>query len=153
MASLYDIYVDIQTADDTDIRLRPFSFGDHPTQYMAGFYKTIIKWVKCLLTSPGSDLSDRSYGTGLGASIEVNQSEFIELRDLAVISINAATDKIKSYQQEDSSLEDEELLAGARLLEFKQDAADSVTMTVQLTNVANTLMFLRLPLDVVKTRV
>ena len=142
----YDIFISI------DSGAKPFSFGDHPTRYMSDFYKTIIKWTKCFLTERGSDLSDKNYGTTIADLLMSNVYDISTIRDVVNISIGQATQKVQEYQSISLNLSNDELLVGVRLLKFLQDSADGIIIDVEFTNANNSSMFLRLPLDIVKTR-
>lgn len=141
---VYDIYIEI---NGEDIKY-PFSFGTLPSKYTDGFYKTVIKWAKCFLTIPGTDLADRSYGTALATLLGQGVANSTILRDAVFMSIAQTTDKIKSYQSQALNLPQKELLSSARMLEFGQDGDDGVLLKVELQNAANELMLMTLSLDI-----
>ena len=150
MTAKYDVYVKIT---DNPFDKYSFSFGDtkDASKYMGGFYKTIFKWVKCLLTVPGSDLSDRNNGTALAVAAGGVGGDLTSLQDMAILAISQATRKVQEYQAFES-LPDEELLQGVRMVSFEQKQADIIHLTVELANIRNEKANLRLPLDVVDTR-
>lgn len=150
MALKYDIYIKIaQSTFETD----SFSYGlsGSPSKFTAGFYKTIFKWVKCLLTAPGSDLSDRSYGTALAIAVGGVGGDARTLEDMCILSVEQATAKIQEYQTF-ADLPDAELLQGVKVTEFVQERPDVIKLTVELANINNEKANLRLPIDVVSTR-
>lgn len=148
----FDIYLDIQSASDNTFRVRPFTLGSEASKFSTGFYSTIIQWVKCLLTVPGTDITDPTYGTALAAAHLNNAGDAQMLEDMAHVSVNTATQKIREYQEQEVGLTDEELLAEVRVLSFVKDNVDSIKVTVELSNVAGNLIYLRLPVDITATR-
>lgn len=152
----YDIGIEITdpVLIDAGLATKPFTFGDTTVEskYMTGFYKTIIKWTKCFLTIPGTDISDSGYGTTLASLIGQNSMDPTTIRDVAYLSVDQATAKIRQYQNRALNFEDNELLSSVRVLEFGQDTADTIQMTVEFHNVANERMIIRLPLDLTASR-
>jgi len=148
VAKTYDIHLAISSPEDGTL---PFSLGGPSTKYMSGFYKTIIKWAKCLLTSVGSDLSDPTYGTVLAdAAGSVGGTEDI-LRDMATMAVLSATKKLKEYQAFDD-LPDEEILTTVAILDVALPSPDVLHLTVRFVNAANDRMALRMPIDIVPSR-
>ena len=148
----FDIYIDIQSAADNTLRARPFTLGSDVSKFSKGFYSTVIKWVKCLLTAPGTDTSDPTYGTALANAMLNNAGDPVLLQDMVMVSVADATNKIKEYQEQEVGLPEEELLAEARVLSFIQETVDSIKVNVELRNVADSLIYLRLPVDITTTR-
>lgn len=147
----YDIYLEILPEEDVQ-GIKVISFGEQPTKFMIGFYKTILHFVKCLLTEVGSDIGDSTYGTALGGMIGGNAGDVASLRDIAILSVSQATDKIKEYQSLLLDKPKVEILSSVEVTSFDQIGADEFNMNLRLRNAAGELMIVRLPLDITTIR-
>lgn len=149
MTQPYDIYIEIT---DSPASKYPFSFGanESTTQFMTGFYGSIFKWVKCFLTVPGTNLSDKEYGTVLASMAGSVGMDYAALADVVRMSVASATRKILSYQGEYTMPEDEKLQS-VTLVSVEQPQVDQVKIVVAFTNATNTKAVLRLPFDIVPT--
>lgn len=125
--------------------IRGLTFGAYnKTLGVRGVQKMVNRFVKCMLTSLGSDLSDPDYGTALAGSFLGNVDKGT-LRTLALQSVVAAEAKVKEYDAE-YALNDEERLASVRVNDIKTDEAESgVVLSVTLKNVAGVAVQILLP--------
>ena len=112
-------------------------------QYSTGFYKLIMQWVKCLLTSPGSSVTDHNYGTSFGALLGSSVSS-PDVSTLLSKAVSDATAQIRTRQL-NTPLPTAEKLAGTQLVSLTSTSADSYSVRVEITNVAGDSLALVLP--------
>jgi hypothetical protein len=105
-----DLYMAIRPGDTKGLLI---GLGSTQTP-MSGFYATIMQWVKCFLTTPGTDLSDPAYGTRAAGLIGGNYSDSNYIRDVVTTSVATATATIQSYQA-GQGLADADRLSGVQV--------------------------------------
>jgi len=109
-----------------------------------GVQKMVNRFLKCMLTSLGTDLSDPDYGTPL-ASAFLGNVDRGTLVTLARRSVIAAEAKVKEYDAE-YALNDEERLSVARIDDvYTDDSLNGVFLTITLKNVAGVSVKVLLP--------
>jgi hypothetical protein len=143
-AKLFDIHIEGVPLNQLN-GIRGLTFGPYPRSLgVRGVQKMVDRFVKCMLTSVGSDLSDPDYGTALAGAFLGNVDSGT-LRSLALQSVVAAESKIKEYDAE-YALNDEERLASARVDDIATNESDSgVTLTITLKNVAGVSVQVLIP--------
>lgn len=121
------------------------TFGSYSrTLGVRGVQKMVNRFVKCMLTALGSDLSDPDYGTPLADAFLGNVDKGT-LRTLAFQSVVAAEAKVKEYDAE-YALNDEERLASVRVEDVViNEANDGVVLTLTLKNVAGVAVQVLVP--------
>lgn len=141
----YDFYVVMKTPD-TIRNTQVFDFGGPKPVGIKGFYKTISQWVKCLLTEPGTDVSDSSYGTAFANLIGGNVGTPQDVSDVVTLAVQTATNTVQSYQRTSQPPLDERL-ATVKVTQLVQSTSQ-VDVYITLTNAANTAVTLTLPVGV-----
>jgi len=125
--------------------IQGLTFGSYSRSLgVRGVQKMVDRFVKCMLTAVGSDLSDPDYGTPLAGAFLGNIDPGT-LRTLTLQSVVAAEAKIKEYDSE-YALNDEERLASVRVDDVNIDEVESgVTVTLTLKNVAGVAVRVLVP--------
>lgn len=139
----FDIH--IESLGDDAKGHRFLTFGDYPRHVgVKGIQKLVNRFIMCLFTPVGSHLSDRNYGTGLAAALAGN-TEHDVLSDLVTLSVSDTEDKLKELDVENGPPDDERLSV-LRLTDFQVDLSTrSVTMWVEIRNVAGTTVKILVP--------
>lgn len=119
-----------------------FKFASLDEQYMSGLYKLVVQWVKCLLTSANSNPADPTYGTGFSGLISGNVTS-PDFTDVVRFSIDSATEQIQNIQNT-QNLDDSERLSTVSIINLQQKDT-SLTVTVEITNVAGDSLLIVLP--------
>lgn len=114
------------------------TFGDYKRVIgVAGVQKMVNRFMKCLLTPQGSDVSDSEYGTPLATSFmgNVNPKDIFSMASHAVA---LAEQKIQEYDSIEG-LPDNERLAAAEIENiYVDESGPGVVLVVRLSNVSGT---------------
>lgn len=145
----FDIFLDV-SGSVVEGENQLLSFGTGEEQFSRGFYKGAIMWLKCLITTQGTDLSDLSYGTAFSAAIGGSIRDIQDVEDLAFLAVSDTTTKIQEYQNE-AGASSAERIVGAEIVDVAALSADAFTITIRLINATGDRLLLRLPLDVTGT--
>lgn len=137
MSKKYDIHLESVTPSKVQ-GIKCLSFGDYPRVVgVSGIYKMVNRFVKCLMTPLGSDLSDLNYGTQLMASF-LGNVDTKNIFPLVAQGVAAAQDTIIAYDSA-AGLPDDERLASADVQDISVDPTNTgVVFTVVLSNIAGT---------------
>lgn len=140
----FDIHFEGVPRDELN-GIQGLTFGPYARSVgVRGAQKMVNRFVKCLLTALGSDLSDPDYGTPLAEAFLGNVDR-ATLHTLAVQSVVAAEAKVKEYDSE-YALNDEERLASVRVDDVViSEASDGVVLTLTLKNVAGVAVKVLVP--------
>jgi phage baseplate assembly protein W len=104
-----------------------------------GIQKMVDRFMKCMMTPIGSDVSDPEYGTQLAASFLGNVSPG-DLFSIAAQAVATAEQKIREYDS-DQGTPDEERLAATEIENIYIDEGGlGVVLVVRLRNAAGTLV-------------
>ena len=155
MASTYDLLLEVTPVPGSNPPAGTFNFtfgnvqgtSTQKSALVTGFYKTLLKWVKCLLTIQGTDIVDLSYGTSFPNLFSSNITNSTDLSDFLTQCVSTATAKIIQYQT--SVVTDpNELLSEASITSLIINQGNSgFDVYITLTNAAGTQMIIGLPLN------
>ena len=142
----YDIHIESLPSGES-VGYKFFTFGSYPRHLgVDGIQKMVDRFAKCFFTPKGSDISDSEYGTQL-ADLFLGNIDPTQLRELAVMAVRDAEEKIREYDMQKFSPADERL-ANAEIEEIVIDnEAPGVEIRVVLTNTAGTRALVRFPLE------
>jgi len=140
----FDIHIEGVPADAVK-GTKAISFGDYGRVYaVQGIQKMVDRYLKCLMTPVGTDISDPNYGTGLPAMFLGNVDD-ATVRQMSALAVSDAETKIRSYDTQNEAPEDEKLV-GATMESFSFDEANrGIEMVVLLKNAAGTTVRVRVP--------
>ena len=159
MAQTYDLLLEVTPVAGSNPPAGTFAFTFGNVQgtstaksaLVTGYYKTVLKWLKCLLTLPGTDLTDDSYGTQFANLFSSNITNATDLSDFLSTCVSQATAKIIQYQTGVVS-DPNELLAGAGITNLTISTDGSgFDVYIQFTNVSGQPMILGLPMNFLPT--
>jgi len=109
-----------------------------------GIQKMVDRFLKCIMTPAGTDISDLDYGTQL-TGLFLGNLDSASLRQMVTLSVNQAEEQIRKYDVINGALEDERLV-GATIESLTMDAANNgFDLTVLLQNSAGTTVRVLLP--------
>jgi len=109
-----------------------------------GIQKMIDRFLKCVLTPAGTDISDPEYGTQL-AGLFLGNLDSTSLRQMVMLSVTQAEEQIRKYDAINGALEDERL-ASATVESLELDAPNNgFDLAVLLQNAAGTTVRVLLP--------
>lgn len=74
-----------------------FTFGFKSAVGVSGPQKMVNRWVKCLLTSKGSDVMSANYGTGFNSLIGSNITSKNDLADALTLFIEDCNSQMRSH--------------------------------------------------------
>lgn len=125
--------------------IQGLTFGPYTRSVgVRGAQKMVNRFVKCMLTALGSDLSDPDYGTSLADAL-LGNVEKGTLRTIALQSVVAAEAKVKEYDSE-YALNDEERLASVQVEDVViNEASGGIVLTLTLKNVAGVAVQVLVP--------
>jgi hypothetical protein len=155
MATTYDILLEVTpvVGSNPPAGLFNFTFGNvqgTTTQKSAlttGFYKTLLKWTKCLLTQSGTDLSDPNYGSQFPALFSSNITNSTDLADFLTTCVSQTTATIIGYQT-GVVTDPNEALGGANITSLVLNTDNSgFDVYIKLVSVSGQIMVLGLPMD------
>jgi hypothetical protein len=120
------------------------NFEDKDAIAVQGIQKMVDRFLKCILTPAGTDISDTDYGTQL-ANLFLGNIDDAGLRQMVTLSVIQAEEQIRRYDVINGAPEDERL-ATATVESLEVDRASSgFDLTVLLQNTAGTTVLVQLP--------
>jgi hypothetical protein len=138
MTAKYDVHIETLNEDQV-AGVKFLTFGDYKKSLgVKGFQKMVNRFIKCLMTPLGTDLSDKEYGTILADSLGNNVDPGAAY-SLVAQSVVAAENKIQEY---DTLYEfpDDERLGSVQVDNVVTDPSSfGVLITLRLRNVAGTV--------------
>jgi len=142
----YDIHFEsVQQQGGTVTDFHVLTFGDYPqTVRIDGIQKLVNRFLKCLMTPAGTDLSDPRYGTGLMTMFLGNVDQNT-IGQVVTLSVNAAVKTIQDYDLANAAPDTERLMtASIERLDF-DSTSPGFDLYLRLTNVAGTTVILLVP--------
>jgi hypothetical protein len=141
----YDIHFQPNLEEEQRyVNERKFTFGYVSAVGVKGPQKLINRWLKCLFTVKGTDLLNRSYGTGFGELIGSNTSRRQDLIDALALYINDCNEQIKALDLAQFPPDDERL-ASATLTSVVQQDLDKYDVYITIKNIAGTVLVVEIP--------
>lgn len=141
----YDLH--IEGVPPEEVRgSRCFTFGDYRSPVgVQGIQKLVDRYLKCLCTPKGTDLSDLNYGTVLMQLFMSNVDERT-VRQLATTAVRDAEEQIRALDVNSDYPENERLSGVA--IEYLNVSQDNLTLeaSLLLTNIAGTVVRLLVPI-------
>ena len=141
----YDVHIEGLPADQT-LNEKFLWFGDYDVQILAvqGIQKMVDRFLKCIMTPAGTDISDREYGTRM-ASLFLGNFDATSMRQMATLAVTQAEEQIRRYDVINGAPADERL-SSAVIESLELDAsAPGFDITVLLQNAAGTTVRVQLP--------
>ena len=142
----YDIHIEGVPQDQ--IRNEKFLwFGDFEnkrTIAVQGIQKLVDRFLKCILTPAGTDISDPDYGTQL-TSLFLGNIDSAGLRQMVTLAVIQAEEQIRKYDVINGAPEDERLSSAVVETFDPNTTGDGFEMTVLLKNVAGTTVRMLVP--------
>lgn len=136
MATTYDTYFELLPQSAQGVQRGTFTYGYKRHIGVAGFQKLINRWVKAFMTTQGTDLSDRTWGTQFPDLIGSNITDRTDIQQIVQSSVSKATDDTRRIQAQYPSDDATELLQSAQLTSLIFEDNSSVTVYVLLQNQA-----------------
>jgi hypothetical protein len=127
-----------------------FTFGFTSAIGVKGPQKLVNRWLKCLFTLKGTDLLDKTYGTGYAELIGSNVSRYQDFVDAVSLFISDCNDQITAFDQAQFPPDDERL-DSANLTSVVPRGVDGYDVYVSLKNVAGTVLTLQVPSGTTRT--
>lgn len=142
----YDTYIELLPESVQTTTRKTYAYGYRKHLLIKGFQKLINQWAKCFLTTQGSNLSDRSYGTRFPLLIGSNVTQRRDILDTVQLAVEQANDTLFRIQSAYPSEDPRELLDDARLesLQFSVDGT-GIEVFVRIRNQANEVLRVQLP--------
>jgi len=145
MAQKFDIYFQVLSAIEQQTTYKFVTFGTPSTIGVKGFPQLINKWLKCFLTSKGSDATDLNYGTVFPTLIGSNVS-LLDARDIADLAVQQCNTQLLAIQGSDLNLTPSERLHSANTINFvEKPEAPGFDIYVEIKNQAQELLIFNLP--------
>lgn len=146
MIMAYDIHIEGVPQDQ--VRNEKFlwfgDFGDKRAIAVQGVQKMVDRFLKCILTPAGTDISDPNYGTQL-TNLFLGNVNSAGLRQMVTLAVIQAEAQIRKYDIINGAPEDERLSsATVESLELNTDG-DGFELTVLLKNAAGTTVRVLVP--------
>ena len=132
------------TDEATQRLFRFFTFGFERSVGIRGPQKLVLQWLKCFMTTKGSDPTDLEYGTEFPNLIGSNVQTVQDARDVVLLCIQDCNDQLMKIQQE-TQPDLDELLLSAVLAKFDLTGADGFDAYVTISNVKNQEVTVNLP--------
>lgn len=147
----YDLHIEA-LASGSATGSKVFTFGDYKTpQGVQGIQKLVNRFLKCLCTPKGTDLSDVNYGTILMGMFLTNLDER-SVRQSVVTAVHDAEDQVRILDT-NTNYPTDERLAGASIESVMVDKTlVGFDATILLTNIAGTTVRLLVPLAYQRTQ-
>lgn len=136
MATTYDTYFELLPENEQGVQRGTFTYGYNKHIAVAGFQKLINKWVKAFLTTEGTDLSNRGYGTPFPNLIGGNVTDREDIQQVTHTSVAKATADLESIQAQYPPEDASEILHSAKLQSIIFEDNSSVSVYVLLKNQA-----------------
>ncbi len=145
MANKFDIYFQVLSALEQQTTFKFITFGPKSTIGVKGFPQLINKWLKCFLTSKGSDATDLNYGTVFPTLIGSNVS-LPDARDVSDLSVQQCNALILTMQSGDLTLTSSERLNSAKVISFvEKPELPGFDLFIEIKNQAQELLIFSLP--------
>ncbi len=124
---------------------RFLTFGPYPrTVGVQGVQKMVNRYLKCLCTPIGTDISDPEYGTEL-LNLFLGNVDARTLEQIITMAVRGAETKIKQYDVQNSAPVDERL-SSATIATLDIDTTNlGFDLTLHLSNVAGTRVLVLVP--------
>lgn len=124
---------------------RFLTFGNYDrTLAVRGIQKMVNRYLKCLCTPKGTDISDSEYGTNL-MNMFLGNVDTRSLQQLVALAVQDAEAKIQQYDVENGAPIDERL-SGVTIENLVEDTANvGFNLTLVLSNVAGTKVRVLMP--------
>ncbi len=141
----FDIHFQALTEQEQRDTYKFVSFAYNPSIGVKGMQMLINHWVKCFLTTRGSDPTDLEYGTSFALLIGSTLA-LADARDVAAIAVESCNEQLFAAQKDDATLTASERLATAEITNFIEDpSAPGFSLYVEIKNQANERLTLNLP--------
>jgi hypothetical protein len=113
----YDTHIEVVPLQEVETLYGVFRFGrsSRGVDAVAGLQSLVQSWLKCLLTTEGSDITDPDYGTGFPLLIHGNTASAEQLAATVQLAVSKATATIRRYQAGDPPRLSDEVLRDAVL--------------------------------------
>jgi len=145
MANTFDIHTQLLSEADQRETFKHTTFGYSATLGVKGFQMLINTWLKCMLTTKGSDPSNLNYGT-LFKHLLGSNTTMEDARDAVVLAVEQCNEQITAMQENDTTLTATERLASATLTNFEERPEDpGFHAWVEIQNQAGERLTLNLP--------
>jgi hypothetical protein len=143
----FDIHIEGVPRDEL-LNEKFITFGKYPSPLaVKGIQKLVDRFLKCLITPAGTDISDPNYGTQL-VSLFLGNFDAPSMRQMIRLAVINAEDQIRRYDVINGAPEDERL-ASATIESLNLDeSAPGFELTVLLQNTAGTTVLVLLPTTV-----
>lgn len=141
----YDVHIE-GVPEDQLLNEKFLWFGDYDVDILAiqGVQKMVDRFLKCLLTPAGTDISDQEYGTQM-ANLFLGNFDSASMRQMVTLAVVHAEEQIRRYDVINGAPEDERLVS-AVIESLELDAsAPGFDVTVLLQNAAGTTVRVQLP--------
>lgn len=148
---IYDIYIEsVPPSDDASPPRSVMRFGFEKHLGISGFQKTVNKWLKILLTEEGSDYLNKSLGTRFSLLFESNISNPNDVSQVVIGAVDKATQDVLRVQQNDNTLEIDEILVSTRIVSLEFSRLESrVSVKIDLKNAAGQVLTAQIPVRLV----
>lgn len=140
----YDIHFQMVPTADQDGSGKVFTFGFVSAVGVRGPQKLFNRWVKCLLTTKGTDPLNKQYGTIFSSLIGSNITSDSDVMDATVIAIEDCNDQIHALDLTNFPPDNEKLQSASlyRIVPLNEDGYD---IYIQIKNVAGQVLTMQLP--------
>lgn len=132
------------TDEETQRLFRFFTFGFDRSVGVRGPQKLVLQWLKCLMTTKGSDPTDLEYGTEFPNLIGSNVRAMQDLRDVVMLCVQDCNEQILKLQQT-TQPDLDELLLTATLVKFDLLGDDGFEAHVTISNAKGKELTINLP--------
>ena len=142
----YDIH--IEGVPEDQVRHQKFLwFGDYEDKdvlAVQGIQKMVDRFLKCILTPAGTDISDRDYGTQL-TNLFLGSLDSASTRQMVTLAVIQAEEQIRKYDVINGAPEDERLVSAVIETLDIDETNHGVELTVLLQNAAGTTVRVLIP--------
>lgn len=144
----FDIHIEgVPVGEIVNERFLQFgAYEDRKVIAVRGIQKMVDRFMKCILTPSGTDISDLEYGTQL-ANLFLGNLDSAGLRQLVALSVIQAEERIIQYDTVNGAPEEERLSSAVleSLTLQEEDIGSGFEMTVLLQNAAGTTVRVLIP--------
>lgn len=145
MANKFDLYFQVLSAVEQQTTMKFVTFGTPSTIGVKGFPQLINKWLKCFMTSKGSDPADLNYGTVFPTLIGSNVS-LPDARDISELAVQQCNTQLRTFQANDLTLTPSEKLLSAKTISFtEKPELPGFDLFIEIKNQAQELLIFTLP--------
>jgi hypothetical protein len=132
------------TDEATQHLFRFFTFGFNRSVGVRGPQKLALQWLKCFMTTKGSDPTNLEYGTEFSNLIGSNVRAMQDVQDVVALCIQDCNEQILQIQQK-TQPDLDELLLTATLVKFNLTGADGFDAYVTISNAKSQEVTVNLP--------